>query len=179
MNLLSKNLKSQITKQKGFTITELVLYMGLLIVLITILSQVFASILDVQIESRSTSSVELDGKYIISKLIRDMQTMQINPPVNDNIITPPAPGQTSATLNFTVNSINYIYSLNNGNLQLINDKGTNNLNSINTTMSGLQFTRIGAGTGTDTIRVNFTLTSKIKRNAGPETRDYQTTISSQ
>ncbi len=108
-----------------------------------------------------------------------MNKMQTDPPVNDNIISPSAPGQINATLNFTVNSINYIYSLNNGNVQLTNDKGTNNLNSIDTTVSDLQFTRIGAGTSMDTIRVNFTLTSKIKKNNGPETRNYQTTISSQ
>lgn len=178
MNFLSC-LKSQIAQQKGFTLTELILYMGLLIILITILSQVFASILDVQIESKSTSSVELDGKYITAKLIHDMQTMQINPPVNNNIVTPSAPGQISDTLNFTVNSINYIYNLNNGNFQFTNNTDTNNLNSVDTTVSALQFTRIGAGTSTDTIRVNFTLTSKIKRNVGPETRNYQTTISSQ
>lgn len=167
------------SEQAGFTLTELILYMGLLIVLITILSQTFASILDVQLESKSTSSVDLDAKFITAKLIHDMNKMQTDPPTNDNIVTPSAPGQISSTLNFTVNSINYIYSLNNGNLQLVNDKGTNKLNSVDTTISGLQFTRIGAGTSNDTIRVNFTLTSKTKKNAGPETRNYQTTISSQ
>lgn len=186
MNFLFLNFKSAINCKKnlprreaGFTLTELLLYMGLLIILITILSQVFSSILDVQLESKSASSVELDGRYIITKLIYDMQKMQTDPPVSDNIITPSAPGQTSATLNFTSNSINYIYSLNNDNLEITNDKGTNNLNSSDTTVSALQFERIGSGTNTDTIRVNFTLTSKIKRNAGPETRSYTTTISSQ
>ncbi len=167
------------SRQAGFTITELLLYMGLLIILITILSQVFVSILDVQLESKSTSSVELDSKFIIQKLIYDMNSMQTSPPVSDNIATPSAPGQTSNTLNFNVNSINYIYSLNNGNIQLENDKGVNKLNSADTIISGLQFTRIGAGTNRDNIQINFTITSNAKRNSGPETRSYQTTISSQ
>lgn len=186
MNFTLFNLKSIKNKQKGrsftqngFTLTELLLYMGLFIILITILSQVFVSILDVQLESKSTSSVDLDGRYIIAKLLYDMRNMQTDLPVNDNIISPSAPGQTSPTLNFSVNSINYIYSVNNGNLQLINNKGTNNLNGSNTSVSALQFTRIGNGTNTDTIRVNFTLTSRISRNSGPETRNFQTTISSQ
>lgn len=164
---------------KGFTITELVLYMGLLIILITVLSMVFSSILDVQLESKSTSSVELDGRYILTKLIYDMHSMQTDSPTNDTIITPVTLGQPSSTLNFTVNSINYSYALNNGNLELTNDKGTNNLNGTDTIVSGLQFTRIGTGANTDTIRVSYTLTSRIRRNAGPETRSYQTTISSQ
>lgn len=154
--------------------------MGLLVILITILGQVFSSILDVQLESKSTSSVDLDGKYILTKIIYDMHSMQTNPPVSDNIVTPPAPGETTSTLNFTVNSINYIYSLNNDNLELFtDDKGVNNLNSVDTAVSGIQFTRIGAGTDTDTIRVNFTITSKIKKNGTAETRSFQTTISSQ
>lgn len=172
-------LKNPINKHAGFTLVELLLYMGLLIILITILSQVFASIIDVQLESKSTSSVDLDSRFIITKLIYDMHTMQTNPPANDHIATPSAPGEISPTLNFTVNSINYNYSLNNGNLQLVNDKGVNKLNSLDTTISALQFTRIGAGTSKDNIRVNFTITSKTKRNAGPEARSYQTTISSQ
>lgn len=180
MNNRSSGKHAQIkSKHTGFTLVELILYMSLLITLIIILGQVFSSILDVQLESKSTSSVELDGRFIIAKLVHDMRTMQITPSVNDIIVEPSSAGSTSGTLNFTVNSINYTYSLNNGNLQLVNDKGTNNLNSVNTIISDLRFTRIGQGTNTDTIRMNFALTSKIKSNSEPESRSYQTIISSQ
>jgi type II secretory pathway pseudopilin PulG len=165
--------------QKGFTLTELVFYMGLLIILIAILSRLFSSILDVQLESQSSSSVDLDGKYIISKLTYDMRSMQTSAPTNDTIITPASPGLSGSTLTFKVNSINYTYATNSGNLTLTNDNGSNNLNSTDTNLSNLQFTRIGSGTSTDTIRVSFTLTSKISRISGPETRTFQTTISSQ
>lgn len=171
--------KWPVRRQAGYTLIELVLYMGLLVILITILSQIFTSILDVQLESKSTSSVELDGRFIITRLMRDMRLMRTDPPANDSIVTPSTPGITSSTLNFTVNSINYIYSLNNGNLQLNNNLGINNLNSAYTEISGLQFTRIGTGINTDNVKISFTLTSKIKRNSGPETRTYSTTISSQ
>lgn len=177
-NLIRKQ-GSSAFRPAGFTIIESLVYMGLLIILITILSLLFSSILDVQLESKSTSSVDLDGRYIIAKLIYDMHMMQTSSPVNDTIITPSTPGGSSSTLNFTVNSINYTYSLSSGNLQLVNDKGTNNLNGVDTTVSALQFTRIGTGASTDTIRVTFTVTSKIIRNAGAESRSYQTTISSQ
>lgn len=162
--------------QAGFTITESLLYMGLLIILITILSSVFSSILDVQLESKSTSSVELDGRYILSRLMYDMHKMQTDAPVNDAITTPSGPGITSSTLSFKVNSINYSYGLNNGDLELVNNNGTKKLNSSLTSVSGLQFTRIGAGSNMDTIQVSFTVTSKINRNSGPESRSYRTTI---
>jgi type II secretory pathway pseudopilin PulG len=172
-------LKGLSNLSKGFTITELVIYMSILLVLITLLGRVFVSILDVQLESQSTSSVEIDGRYILAKLIHDMNSMQTGSPTNDVITTPTSPGQTDSTLTFTSNSINYTYSLNNGNLQLVKGIETNNLNGIYTTISGLQFTRIGTGASTDTIRISFTVTSKVTRNAGPETRSYTTTISSQ
>lgn len=173
------SLKNISTRERGFTIIEMVIYMTLLIVLITILSFIFSFILDTQLESKSMSSVEQDGSYMVTKLIYDMRLMETDPPISDLIVTPSSPGSTDSTLNFTVNSINYIYSLNNGNFQLVNDKGTNNLNSSDTTVSDLQFTRIGNGGSNDTIRVNFTLTSRVRRNSGAETRAYQTIISSQ
>src|SRR3989338_7347848 len=47
--------------QKGVSMVELVLYMAILSVLLTILTSVFVSALDVQSESQATSSVEQDG----------------------------------------------------------------------------------------------------------------------
>jgi type II secretory pathway pseudopilin PulG len=168
-------MKKLVLFQKGFTLTELVFYMGLLLILIGLLSQLFSSILDVQLESQSSSSVDLDGRYILSKLALDMRSMQ----TNDTIITPASPGLSGPTLTFKVNSINYTYATNSGNLTLTNNNASNNLNSTDTTISNLRFTRIGNGTSTDTIRINFTLTSKISRTSGPEKRTFQTTISSQ
>lgn len=168
-----------LSKAKGFTITELAIYMGLLLILITILSRLFSSILDVQLESQSTSSVDLDGKYILNKLTYDMRSMQTDTPTNDTIVIPASPGLSDSTLTFQVNSTNYTYTLNNGNLSLTNNNGSDNLNSTDTTVSNLQFTRIGAGTAADTIRVTFTLTSNVTRTSGPEERTFQTTISSQ
>lgn len=172
-------MKKLLTLQKGFTITELILYMGLLVILIVILARLFSSILDVQLESQSMSSVDLDGKYIISKLIYDMHSMQTGAPSNDTIVTPQSPGLSGSTLTFKVNSVDHTYTLNNGNMSLTNNYGSNNLNSLDTTISDLQFTRIGSGTSRDTIRVSFTLTSKITKDSGPETRTFRTTISSQ
>ncbi len=173
------NMKKKFTLQKGFTLTEIIIYMGLLLVLITILSRLFSSILDVRLESQSSSSVDLDGRYILNKLIYDMRSMQTSTPSKDTIVSPASPGLSGSTLTFKVNSINYTYNLNNGNLQFTNNNGSDNLNSIDTTVSNLQFNRIGNGTNTDTIRVSFTLTSKITKNSGPESRTFQTTISSQ
>src|SRR3990172_6790072 len=50
--------------RRGFTIIELILYMGMLSILLAVLSQIFVSILNVQLESQSSSSIEQDSRYI-------------------------------------------------------------------------------------------------------------------
>lgn len=155
--------------QRGFTLVEMLVYIGVLSLLLMALSNVFGMIVDTQLESRSTSDVDQDGRYIIARLIYDTHQAA-------NIITPSSPGSQSATLQISVNSINYTYSLNNGNLELTNDQGTNQLNSASTTVSGVSFTRIGNGDNTDTIRANFTVTSTTTRNSGAESRAFQTTF---
>ncbi|HEX8932442.1 MAG TPA: hypothetical protein VF810_04765 [Patescibacteria group bacterium] len=155
---------------RGFTQVELILSMGILMVLISILTTLFGQILDVQTQSKATSSVDQNGRFMLARLIHDMQSAS-------NIVTPAAPGSQSATLQINVNSVNYIYNLdNNGNLLLTNNLGTNALNSYDASISGLMFTRIGNGDINDTVRVAFTVTSRVQQANVFEQKSYQTTL---
>src|SRR6266403_2489597 len=148
---------------RGFTQIELILSMGILMILISILTTVFGQILDVQLNSKSVSSVDQNGRYILSRLIHDMQSAS-------SIASPSAVGQPSNTLKILVNSINYTYSVSNsGNFVLTNNFGTNVLNSNAASISGLTFTRLGSGGTNDTVRVGFTITSRTQRVQGSET----------
>ncbi len=139
-------------------------------VLISILTTLFGQILDVQLESKASSSVDQNGRFILSRLIHDMQSAS-------SITTPATPGTQSDTLQITVNSINYIYSLDsNGNLLLTNNNGSGQLNSSDAGVSGLTFTRIGNGDINDTVRVGFTVTSRTKQTKGFEQKSFQTTL---
>src|SRR6266566_4299700 len=89
---------------RGFTLVELLLYMGLLTILVTIMSSLFKTIVDVQLESKSSSSVDQDGRFILARITHDMQAAQ-------KIISPANPGDNSTSLQITVNSVNYTYSL--------------------------------------------------------------------
>lgn len=160
------------TFQNGFTLVELLVYMGVLTILVSILSSLFKSIADVELSSKATSSVDQDSRFIISRLIHDMQTATA-------IVTPNSAGATSNTLQITVNSVNYTYSSVSGSLKFDNPNypgETNYLNSIDTILTNLSFTRIGSGDNKDTIQVNFTLKSVSKQNGGAEQRSYQTTL---
>ncbi|MBI2613772.1 MAG: hypothetical protein HYW62_03290 [Candidatus Levybacteria bacterium] len=146
--------------------------MSILSVLLTILTSVFVSALDVQSESNATSSVEQDGNYILARLAYDIHRAQsINIPVSN--------GDTNDNFQIVIDGINYAYSIDaNNNLILVNNFGTNNLNNYGTSISAFSVQRLGnAGGIENTLRINFTVTSKTERISGREVRNFQTNIS--
>jgi type II secretory pathway pseudopilin PulG len=159
---------------KGYTLIELVIYIGILALLLGVLSSIFTSILDVQLQPTSTSSVNQDGRYLLSKLLYDVKS-------SSAILIPASPGTTSSTMQVTINSINYTYSLNNSNLQIVNNNtnDTDVLNSYDTSISGLTFTRIGNGGSSDTVRVSYTVTSRATSRSGAESKTFTTTLGTQ
>lgn len=57
--------------KKGFTLIELLLYMALVIIFLGILTNLFVSVLDIKNESTAQSSIEQDGRFILSRLLYD------------------------------------------------------------------------------------------------------------
>ena len=167
-----KKFFKKITSQKGVAIVELLLYMGILSFLITILTSIFVSALDVQSESSSASSVEYDGNYILARLGYDIHRA-------NSISIPSSNGSSSATLRIVIDSENYTYSIDsNNNLILVNNLGTNNLNNYGTTVSDLLVQRLGnAGKIENTLRINFTVTSRTKRISGYEVKNFEVNLS--
>ncbi len=168
--------KQYLPCKKGFTLIELVLYMGILVLLIGVLSSIFSAIISVQLDSTATSSVDQDGRYLLAKFTHDVASASA-------ILIPANPGDQTNTLQITINSINYTYSLDsNNNLQVVNNSTneTNVLNSYDTTISGLTFTRIGSGGNNDTVQITYTVTSRIKDKTGQqETKNFTTTVGSE
>lgn len=162
--------KKAFVSVRGFSLIEFLIYMGVLSLLIFALSDLFSSTLDVQRESESSSSVDQDSQYILTRLSYDMHQASA-------MSTPSSAGQTSSSLQIIVNSVNYTYSLDgNGNLQLATNLGTDQVNSVNTKLTNLAFQRIGNSTSTDTIIVQMTIQSRTKRKGGVETRAIETTL---
>lgn len=162
MPQIFKNLKFEIGsignsrhRRDGFTIVELVIYMGILAFILLMLTDILVAALNVQLATQSTSQVSQDGRYIYNRLIYDINNASsVSAPLNL--------GSTSATLALSKNSTNYTYALNNGNLQVTTPAGTDQLNSVDTQIADLQFRRIGNVAGKPTFRINFTVIGKIK-----------------
>ena len=60
-------------------------------------------------------------------------------------------------------------------MQLTDPNGTSVLNSYDTTISGLQFKRIGNINGKDTFQINFIVTGNIQLPGPAESESFQTT----
>ncbi|OGH17861.1 MAG: hypothetical protein A3C22_03295 [Candidatus Levybacteria bacterium RIFCSPHIGHO2_02_FULL_37_10] len=161
------------SSQKGVSMIELILYMGILAVMLTILTSIFVSALDVQSESQTTSSVEQDGNYILSRLAYDIHRAQsINIPSYNGL-------PTIDNFQIVIDGVNYTYSVDgNNDLILVNNSGQNNLNNYGSSISDLSAQRLGnAGGVENTLRINFTVTSRTKRISGFETKNFETNLS--
>ena len=158
--------------QKGTTIVELLLYMAILSIFLTVLASVFVQALDVQSESQATSSVEQDGNYILARLNYDIHRAQ-------SINIPATNGATANNFQIVIGGVNYTYSLDaNNNLIITNNTGINNLNNYGTSVPAFSVTRLGNVGGIEnTLKINFTVTSKVKRASGFETKNVETNLS--
>lgn len=164
--------KINLVSQKGITVVELLLYMAILSVLLSILTSIFVSALDVASESNATSSVEQDGNYILAKLAYDIHRAQ-------SINIPSANGTTNNNFQIIIGGVNYTYSVDiNSNLILTNNLGSNNLNNYGSSVSAFLVQRLGNTGGVEnTLKINFIVTSRTKRISGFETRNFQTNLS--
>ena len=165
-------MKKIFKNQKGVTIVELLLYMTILSILLTILTSVFVSALDVQSESNAASSVEQDGNYILARLAYDIHRAQ-------SINVPATNGETFNNFQIVVGGVNYTYSIDaNDNLILTNNLGANNLNNYGSSVSAFLVQRLGNTGGVEnTLKINFTVTSRTKRVSGFEAKNFQTNLS--
>lgn len=155
--------------KRAFTIIELLLYMAIMSIMLTVLANTFTSIVEVQLESEANSEVEQDGNYIFSRFLYDI-------PRASSVTTPSSLGGTASSLTISIDGNAYTYAVNNNNLEITTPSGTDVLNSVNTTVSGVSFLRLGKSGGKHSIRLTYTITSTTQQNKGFEIKQYQTTI---
>ena len=156
-------------QKKGFTLIELILFMAMFSVILIVLGSLFSAIVEKQLETESVSAVENDSKFITARLLYDISRPII-------MTTPPTLGSQSASLSIIISGVTYIYALSSGSLRLTQGAQTNNLNSVGTKISGLNFTRLGNTTGKPTVQVTYTITSDTVLPSGPETKTVSTVI---
>lgn len=159
--------------KKGFSLIELLIYMGIFSILLISLLQFFGSILSVKFESEATSSVTEDGRYILARLSYDMRKAT-------TVVTPTL-GAQGPILHISGNSTDYTYEISGDNLQITNNTTLtiDPLNSANTSVSSINFKQLGNTSpgSKKTIQIIVVVKSKTIRQGGNiQTETFQTTI---
>lgn len=162
---------------RGFTLIDLAIYSGLLGILLVILSEIFISIVQLQLSSSSQGVVEQNGAYILSRITYDIR--------RTSRITSPLLGETVATLSAVIadtgSDIPYTYELQNENLFLTLGSSVTQVNSTDTRISDFTVKKIGnsgqVATAKDTIQVSFIVHSRGVVSASLNERPYQTVVS--
>src|SRR3989344_5519357 len=113
---------------RGFTIIELLVYSGILVVFLYVLTDIFTSVLDMQLSSQTASAVVQDSRYILSRFTYDIGR------AND-IIVPASLGDQSSSLTIQIGPSNYTYAAVAGDLTLTDALTNAALNSYGTKVS--------------------------------------------
>lgn len=154
--------------QRGFTLIELIIYIGLLTVMVLVLTEIFLTILDNQSSSQDTSNVAADGRYIYSRFIYDVNRAEL-------ISSPSTYSSPSASMTLVINGQNYTYSLSSNNLTLTDPSGVYRLNGQGTVLTTLSFTKVGTTSAKPTMQMSFVIKGITPINGVINQEAFQTT----
>lgn len=146
--------KQKFNYSMGFTIVELLLYMGLFMGFLTILSGLFVSTLDSQTDSTTISHTDQDAWYLMNRFEYDLYRA-------DSVITPANNGDVSDSLVIDVDGSLITYSLVGDSLFITQNSQTDKIVSGEVTVSNLSFKRLGNESGLATITVEAQLQNSI------------------
>lgn len=156
-------------QNRGYTLVELLIYIGLFTILIGILTTTFFSTLELKARTEIMSAVEHDSRYIPQKLVEIIRAA-------DSVISPLTNGETSSQLIVSRNGETETYQIQNGNLvQTINGVSTQ-LNSEGTTLTHFSFLRLGNVGGLTNLRLSLTLTSEGQIAGESQTNTVTTSV---
>ena len=158
-----------IRNKKGFSLVETLVYFTLLSIILLVLTDLFLSLSESFLESRSKGTIETEGEHAIRRMVYDIRR-------TDSIVSPLNPGGVSSTLELDINGINHTYSLNNSTIKL-DDGQVNSLTSNTVSVQQLTFTNISTASAKPTVRINFSLDSTTTTKAGVESKDFETVVS--
>jgi type II secretory pathway component PulJ len=150
--------------QSGFTLVEVIVFMGLLTIFIFLLSRIFVSILETQAESISTSTVELESQYLMSRLKYDTS-------LASSIISPGELGETSSVLGLEIDGQEVSFVVSNGILLRQMGSETIRLSAADLAITSWQVRRLGNEDGKHVLSIVMQLDSTFGGAAGRERKE--------
>ena len=158
---------------KGFTMIELLLYMGIFSILLVVLLDLLTMILGVHTESQATSAVDQDGNYIMTKLTYDIHRA--------TTITPSTFAVPSNEMELTGTGFDETYAIDGNNNLVVTDNTVTpavnyQLNGPDTKAS-ISFTPYGNTGGKASVKIALILTSRITQKGGVvQQQEFDTTV---
>lgn len=130
-NLRSANPKNAIGFQKkhqsGFTVIELLMYLGLYSILIVVITQLFLTLIESRTEAENLTMLQQESRYITQRLIYDIRRAQ-------SVTLPVQVGDSGNQLELNIDGETFRYQVNvNGFLELVSPSGTASISSQVTT----------------------------------------------
>lgn len=148
-----KNLKFK--ENRGTTVVELLIYLALLAIFMTVLLDVFVTTLNFKLQSESVSTLNQDSRFIYEKMAYDIYNA-------DSFTVPSA-----AELDFVSGGSTIKYTVSGGDLL----RGGSKINGNDTKIDSVSFIKID-----NTVKVLLTLKSQINLPSGIKIQSFETTF---
>lgn len=158
----------QVQPQKGFTLIELVIYMGLMSIVVGLFAGILVTIVRIQTQQVSSRQVASELNFIMNTITRDVRDSQ-------------ALSITSTTLSITTNLASTtptIITLDDG--AVAKKEGSNATSTLSTSrvvVDELSFTELSSG-GAEAVQIILTLSFNTDSPAQEFTQTLQTTAAS-
>lgn len=150
MTQLSNNHLSESTY--GYTLVELLMFIGLFSILLSVLTTIFFSTLELRARTEITTTVEQDSRYVLQKLTQVVRDA-------DSVILPLANGNSSSQLIISRGGSTETYQIQNAKLVQIVGTDSFQLNASTTNIDSFSVQKLGNISGSSTVKISLTLSS--------------------
>jgi hypothetical protein len=159
--------------QKGTSLIELLLYLALLTIILSIAIDLMVKSGEFSLEANSQNVLQEDTRFIGNRLEYDIHQATA-------VTTPANLGEAGSTLTVTVGAETHIYTLLGNNFQYQKIVGSNtqtaNLNSNLTKINSISFQRLGNPGGKPTIKIVFEIEDVKGTKGGPVKKTFETMV---
>ncbi len=153
----------------GFTLVELLVYMGLLASFLVSITWVVTALTETQLDAAATADVDMSAAQLFSRFEHDIGAAEL-------VIAPTTLGTAGSELRLSIDAVEHHYFAQDGVLWLMVDGEAEQLSPVRAMVSDFSVMRLGNVGGAPTVTLSFELRSSIPENAGFETRVMQYTI---
>jgi hypothetical protein len=144
----------------GFTLVEVLIYMGLLTGFLLVISAVFSITISTQTDVVQSQQIDQDTQYLIAKIQYEVQNA-------DSITTPAANGDTASSFAIVSSGTTYTYFVEDDQLKVSDGIEENVLTSPDVRVTSLDILRLGNTYGLSALSFDLTIQNILNNESRP------------